>query len=247
MKANHFLTALFILVFVNSPVLHAQRDMDACKVTSKNLVGQYTGGCKDGLADGKGEARGIDHYVGSFKKGMPNGSGTMYYGENEFFTGKFLDGLKEGRGEKHFLRKGMPDSVVKGFWSADEFRGNTYTTYKFNTTILFDHIEITPSDNSGNSVTFEIATTSGSPNGVPNHANSAGFNSGSVLTIRDLLSPTSSIIKAGSQFASAYKSSITYELTGFPCKLLGTFSNGETFELELYKSANWKLRFFLNQ
>jgi len=51
----------------------------------------------------------------------------------------------------------------------------------------------------------------------------------------------------GSRYESSFKSSVTYELTGFPCQLIGTFSNGETFTLELYKSANWKVRFFVNK
>jgi hypothetical protein len=245
MKVILFLTAFFIVIFMNYSFLYAQDRL--CKVISKNLVGKYTGNCKNGLAFGEGEAKGIDRYVGWFKNGTPHGKGSYYYGDTVYFKGNFQDGIKEGVGEMHYMRKGMPDSVIKGFWSGDVYKGKKYTTYKLSTTSFFDRTEVIPSDYSGNTVTIEIATSSGSPNGAPTHLNSSGFNSGYVLTLKELVSPTASIIKTGAKYESSFKSSITYELTGFPCQLSGTFSNGETFQLELYKPANWKVRFFVGK
>jgi len=245
MKIIRFLSACYVIIFTSCSFLYAQDRL--CQVTSKSLTGKYTGDCKYGLANGEGEAIGIDHYVGSFKNGMPNGKGSYYYGDTVYFKGNFQDGVKEGFGEIHYLRNGMPDSVVKGYWSGDVYKGKKYSTYKLSMTTFFDRTEVIPSDITGNTVTFEIATTSGSPNGAPNHVNSAGFNSGYILTLNELSSPTASIIKMGSKYESSFKSSVTYELTGFPCQLIGTFSNGETFTLELYKSANWKVRFFVNK
>jgi len=245
MKIIHFLTVFFIIIFMNCSFLYAQDRL--CKVIPQKLVGKYTGDCKRGFAYGQGEATGIDRYVGWFKNGMPNGNGTYYYGDTGYHAGNFQDGIKEGRGEMHYLRKGMPDSVIKGYWSADIFKGEKYTPYKLTTSTFFDRIEVIPSDHSGHTVTFEIATSSGSPNGAPNHANAAGFNSGYVLTLSALSSPTASILKAGSKYESSFKSSITYELIGFPCQLIGNFSNGESFDLELYKAADWKVRFFFNK
>jgi hypothetical protein len=43
----------------------------------KGLVGSYIGGCKNGLANGNGEANGAYHYKGAFKDGMPNGTGSI--------------------------------------------------------------------------------------------------------------------------------------------------------------------------
>jgi len=39
------------------------------------LQGTYDGGCKNGMAQGKGTARGTDTYMGFFKNGLPNGKG----------------------------------------------------------------------------------------------------------------------------------------------------------------------------
>ena len=245
MKVIRLLSSILLTTFMSSSLLFAQDRL--CKVTHPNLVGAYTGDCKFGLANGRGEAKGVDRYVGMFNDGLPNGKGTYYFGDTTYFKGSFQNGMKEGKGEMHYLRLGKADSVVKGYWSADIFKGEKYSPYKLTTSSFFDRTEVVPSDHSGNTVTFEIATSSGSPNGAPTHANSAGFNSGYVLTLSALSSPTNSIIKTGAKYESSFKSSITYELTGFPCRLIGTFSNGEGFDLELFKAADWKVRFFVNK
>ena len=224
--------------------LQAQRDKDStyCKVYWKSIEGKYVGDCKEGMANGKGEAWGINHYIGSFKDGMPNGIGVYNYSDSLYYSGSFQDGLKEGKGEMHYLIKSKPDSVVKGFWSADEYRGSKYTTYHFTTTGNFDQLEISPSRNSGKTVTIELSTTSGSPNGAPTGAG-AGF----VLTLSDIMSPTGSISKMTSKMETANKSILTYELTGFPSTIFCTLSTGDTFQLEMYKAANWKVRIYINK
>ena len=240
MKPVYFVALLFSNI-LNFSFIYAQQDSSSCKVITKELAGSYTGECKNGLANGKGEAKGLYHYIGSFKEGMPNGTGIYYYSESEYFNGSFQDGIKEGKGEMHYIKKPMPDSIIKGYWSGDGFKGDKYITYTFSTTELFDQTEITPSKTSGNIITIEIGTTSGSPNGAP------GSRINNVLSLRDIVSPTGSIQKVRSKYESPLKSYITLELVGFPCKLFGTLSDNQTFELELYKAANWKVRFYRNQ
>jgi len=233
----------YLLAFIFSNMLnysfaYTQQDSSSCKVITKSLAGSYAGGCKNGLANGNGEANGAYRYKGEFKDGMPNGTGVYYYSENEYYDGNFQDGIKEGKGEMHYIRKSMPDSVVKGFWSGGEFKGNKYTTYSFSSTEQFDLTEITPSKTSGNSITIEIGTNSGSPNGT-----AAGF----VLLLSNIVSPNGCILKTRSKYESSFKSYITLELASFPCKLFGTLTDTQTFELELYKAANWKVRLFKNK
>ncbi len=174
---------------------------------------------------------------------MPNGEGVYDYNDSVYYTGTLQDGIREGKGEMHYLRKNFPDSIIKGFWSADEFRGKKYITYRFNASMTFDNLEIKPSSVSGNTITFEMSTNSGSPNGAP----SGTGDNGVVLNLKDIISPTSSIVKTISKFESARRSYISLELSEFPCKLSGTLSNNQTFEIELYKAANWKVRFFINK
>lgn len=235
MRSSILILILFLLCVTYLPVY----SQETCKVESTDLIGSYKGECKNGLANGKGEAKGIHYYKGSFKDGKPNGDGILYYGDTLFYDGNFQDGIKEGKGEMHYLRKNKEDSVIKGYWSGDEYRGSKYTTYSFTTTETFDNIDITPSKANGNTVTFEISTTSGLAGGGPSRASV-------VLVITNVFSPTGSISKALSKYEGGSKSSSSYEIVSFPCKLFGTLSDGNTFQVDLYKSANWKIRIYKN-
>jgi Uncharacterized protein conserved in bacteria len=237
-----YLLAFLISNFLNFSFIYAQQDNSSCKVTQPELAGTYTGDCKNGFANGKGDAKGLYHYTGSFKDGMPNGEGIYYFSDSEYYRGNFQDGIKEGKGEMHYVRKGMPDSIVNGYWSAGEFKGKKYTTYAFTTTEQFDATRIIPTSASGNTITIEIGTTSGSPNGV-----STGLNSGYVLSLTNIVSPTGCILKTLSKYESSFKSYVTLQLVGFPCTLLGTLSDNQTFELQLFKAANWKVSFYRNK
>ena len=245
MRPTHFFAILFMNLLLSFSFVQAQnlpqevKDSFFCKVTMVELDGSYVGDCKMGLANGEGTARGLHRYTGKFKEGLPNGTGNYYFSDSQYYKGNFQDGKKEGKGEMHFTKASLPDSVVAGFWSGDEYRGKKYITYTFSTTEQFDLKEITPSVNSGNTVSIEIATTSGTPNGV----SAPGY----ILQLSELTSPTSCILKIQSRYESSYKSYATYELLGFPCKLFGTLSDGQTFEIELYKAANWKVRLFKNK
>lgn len=235
--------SVFAICLLSCSLLQAQRDSTYCTVRWKNLQTWYTGDCKLGMAEGSGEAKGIHHYKGFFKDGMPNGEGVYDYSDSVYYSGHLQDGIREGKGEMHYLHKNSPDSIIKGFWSADEYKGKRYVTYTFNSSITFDNLEIKPSSVSGNTITFEMSTNSGSPNGAPSGSGGSGF----VLSLKDIISPTNSIVKTIAKFESARRSYISLELSNFPCKLSGTLSNNESFELELFKAANWKVRFFVNK
>ena len=64
------------------------------------------------------------------------------------------------------------------------------------------------------------------------------------LFIVELISPNGDFIRKLSDYVTSTKSSITYELSKFPIKLVGTLSNGKRFELELFKSAKWTAKFY---
>jgi hypothetical protein len=235
---------LAVTLLFSMQLLYAQPDSSSCKVSVTLLKGQYKGDCKNGLADGKGEAIGANRYEGQFKLGKPNGKGTYHYSDSTFYTGNMQDGIREGKGEMHYQFAGRPDSVIKGYWSADVYRGKNYKTYDFNVADRFDRVDIEPSSASGNSITFETSSTTGSPNGVTQ--NDVGTNY--VLTLVDLISMhPSTFIRKESEFNSNTKASATYFISQFPCTLQGTLSNGIVFKLELYKAANWKAKFFINK
>lgn len=94
-----------------------------CVVDKESLKGTYTGDCKKGKAHGRGKAVGSDIYEGDFKSGVPDGMGTYTWGNGNAFAGKYVKGLREGKGRMTFKKQGRPDSLIDGYWRKDVFIG----------------------------------------------------------------------------------------------------------------------------
>jgi len=71
-----------------------------CRVRDGYLRGDYQGDCDDKteLAQGQGEARGADSYVGYFVKGRPDGKGTYTWENGARLEGTFKYGKAHGAG-----------------------------------------------------------------------------------------------------------------------------------------------------
>ncbi len=78
----------------------------------------YIGKCKNGLANGAGEAWGKFHYTGKFQVGYPHGQGKAEYRDGTVYTGSWAKGLKNGRGT---LSVKIDGKVVdkQGIWAND--------------------------------------------------------------------------------------------------------------------------------
>jgi hypothetical protein len=233
---------LCILIQFNSYNSFSQ-DANACKVSLPNLRGIYKGECKNGLAEGNGEAQGVHRYTGTFKNGLPNGKGIYYSSETVYYSGVFQNGLKEGKGEMHYLKTGAPDSVVKGYWSGDIFRGKRYDTYKVDGSFNFDRFDVAASPESGNTLTIDISSTTGSPNGITSLSGS----SGAVLTVRELIPLNNVLIRKVANFSQGIKTTATFHINEFPARFSCIISDGQKFDIELYKAANWSIRIYENK
>jgi hypothetical protein len=245
MKRTLSVALITMLVSLNHTLLCAQDNSQSCKVITSALIGEYKGGCKKGLASGQGEAKGITHYTGAFKNGMPNGEGIYYYNDSIYYSGELQDGIKEGKGEMHYLRKGIADSIVKGYWSGDEYKGKNYITYESDAALSkFTSADFAPSDGSGSTLTINIITTSGAPDGTPS---TIGGDAGFILNITQLNSMNGDNPRMLLKNVSTFQSSIEFELHKFPAILQIIFSDGQVINLELYKSADWRARFYLNR
>jgi hypothetical protein len=117
MKLSRIFLIVPIFLFVANA--HAQD----CQVLLASVSGKYTGGCKQGKADGNGRAEGIDMYVGQFKAGLPEGKGTYTWKSGDVFKGEWVKGVREGQGSMAFKRAGKSDSVVNGMWKNDTYAG----------------------------------------------------------------------------------------------------------------------------
>lgn len=62
------------------------------------LQGTYAGACKDGWAEGTGEARGAAHYRGEFRAGRMHGKGVKTWPSGDRYEGELIEDRKQGTG-----------------------------------------------------------------------------------------------------------------------------------------------------
>lgn len=111
------MTILVVPIFMGS--IYAQ---NTCKVLLPRIGDSYTGECKDGLANGTGEAYGVDQYRGDFRKGLPDGMGTYIWQTGDKYEGQWKKGLRDGKGTYTTQYMGR-DSLQTGIWKNDVFAG----------------------------------------------------------------------------------------------------------------------------
>ncbi len=87
-----------------------------CAVLDPELQDKYTGGCKDGLAEGYGEASGTARYKGGFRAGRKHGKGVKTWPSGDRYEGDFMNDHKEGFGTYTW----GPRSV----WAGEKYSGN---------------------------------------------------------------------------------------------------------------------------
>ena len=78
----------------------------SCRVLDPELAGQYQGGCKDGLAEGYGEAQGTAEYRGGFHAGRKQGKGVKIWPSGDRYEGDFVADRKEGVGRYTWSPRG---------------------------------------------------------------------------------------------------------------------------------------------
>ena len=93
-----------------------------CKVLKEGIQEHYEGKCKNGLANGKGIAKGINIYNGSFKKGLPSGKGKLTFANGNYYEGQFKKGMMDGKGKLVFKIDDI-NSVRIGVWKNDKYIG----------------------------------------------------------------------------------------------------------------------------
>lgn len=70
-----------------------------CKVNDSDISDEYIGSCVNGLAHGKGKAKGRDTYEGEFKQGNKHGKGTYIWAANgNKYEGDWLNAKRHGKG-----------------------------------------------------------------------------------------------------------------------------------------------------
>ena len=134
----------------------------AVKMESISL--KYEGETKKGLAHGDGKAWGeADQYVGTFKKGYPNGTGVYTWGNGNVYTGEFSKGQRDGKGEFRIKRGGnLPDSIQTGYFKDDQYIGIYKEPYKIVSEGGVRNVDFQKNAGALNQVRFEVYSN-GSP------------------------------------------------------------------------------------
>jgi hypothetical protein len=148
----------FIPAIIYSGFVFAQD----CVVEKESLKGSYSGDCRNGKANGKGKAVGTDSYEGEFKSGQPEGDGTYTWDNGNRYTGKFVKGLRDGKGTMFYKRTNAPDSIVEGFWKKDAYVGKyekPYVVYFRSKSVT--EVQVESKKNSFKQITFFVTNTSG--------------------------------------------------------------------------------------
>ena len=112
---------MLVMLFLTTGIVFGQESKE-CKVLMPSISGTYKGKCKKGLAHGKGEAQGVDHYIGRFIQGWPEGKGTYTWTNGDQYVGEFVKGKREGEG-KMTMGSGDEESVLIGIWENDDYKG----------------------------------------------------------------------------------------------------------------------------
>ena len=114
--------ASLFLFFLIGGIVKIDAQNTPCKVLKKGIQQEYIGKCKNGLANGKGIAKGKYIYEGKFKKGLPEGKGKLTFSEGNYYDGQWKNGLMDGRGAHYFKVNGV-DSVRVGYWEKGKYIG----------------------------------------------------------------------------------------------------------------------------
>lgn len=200
-----------------------------CKVLLPNLQGTYEGGCKKGLASGKGKAVGKDTYEGEFKKGLPNGHGKYTFAEGSYYEGSFKKGMKEGEG-KLVMSLNMKDSIVEGIWKKDVYAGKKrVAAYNVNRNMNVMRYKVLTIDQSRNQVNIRIMR-----DGLAIGVNRLSINHTSGRQVNNMNGAT--VIE---DFQLPLKITVEYEIrsrtnqSSMDCRFEITFTQDGYYELQL--------------
>lgn len=97
-KVNNF-SIIGAIFFINIFSITASSALaGTCKVNDQDISGDYSGGCVNGFANGKGKAIGRDTYIGNFKQGNKNRSGIYTWASGDRYEGEWKDDKRTGKG-----------------------------------------------------------------------------------------------------------------------------------------------------
>ena len=117
---NAFFKVVAVAVLVAlGAAAHAQSAK--CQVRDREVAAVYKGGCKDGLAHGKGLAKGRDVFEGEFFEGDKL-KGKYTWNNGTSYDGEWKNDMQDGYGT---MRNGKGELVFQGQWVKGRMQGKS--------------------------------------------------------------------------------------------------------------------------
>ena len=210
---------LFVMIFIANYSIAQE-----CKVLKTEISTSYQGECKNGMAQGKGIAKGQDSYDGEFNKGLPDGDGTYIWANGAIYKGNWKKGMRDGKGS-YVWHTANGDSTLAGVWRKDKYLGTGIPPYRVLQAESVPRYTISKGLAVGNKITFRFIRGGKSTSQV-NNLNvtlSSGNENlvGTYLEIKDAVFP------------------VSIKLNFSVPNLLNSYEYNCIFNLTINESASW--------
>jgi hypothetical protein len=243
MKKNIF---IFLVLFFAELNIQSQD----CLVVADSLKGKYEGGCRNGKAYGKGNAKGVDSYEGDFVNGYPDGEGKYTWKSGSWYDGQWKKGKFNGSGTLHRAEININDSNnLTGYWKEGMYIGKYENPYLIRLlTNEFEEVNVKKLK-SGKDITVTVKSTTGG-------ALSLGTISGLIQVPKCKL--TAVMLQNGNferrtddESTSSITNRYLFHNVDYPFCAIFVFENGnlqsERMQVEIFESAGWNIDVKLNK
>ena len=123
-KSCSVIGRLFVLSVALCASPASAQGQSKCLVLDPELQNTYSGGCKDGKAQGPGAAKGSAFYVGEFREGKKHGRGVKTWPWGDRYDGDFLEDAKHGMGRYTWgVRSAFAGDRYEGGFANDKRNG----------------------------------------------------------------------------------------------------------------------------
>ncbi|MFM2359803.1 MAG: hypothetical protein RLY16_1796 [Bacteroidota bacterium] len=216
-----------------------------CKVVVDSLVGNYTGDCKKGLAHGKGEAKGINHYIGDFVKGYPEGVGKCDWSNGNWYEGEWKEGKFNGHGTFHQHTINSDSAIeLSGFWKNGIYVGIYEKPYFIQSeTNNISGIAVRKVDEAFQQIAIQVKTTTGGA--LSNYSNI--IPKAKLTNVQVFAGSYTQLIN--DEFSSVVQSNFILREVVYPFRAIFSFETPgktvgvERVTIEVFDSGNWVVGF----
>ena len=142
----------------------------------------------------------------------------------------------------HFVRSSKPDSIIKGYWSANIFQGKRYSPYVFKNESALAYCDVSFFNKSKKIFNIQIDFTKSGKVSVGSYTQ-ISKTPPRVLSVEII--DSKNILEATSRNETDVKSYYTYKIENFPVRLVVILSDSKKMYVDLNRAGEWVLQGYL--